>query len=579
MRILGLVTARGGSKGFPGKNLALLAGRPLVTWAHRTLAQLRTRHPELVLRLSTDDPTIAAAWPEHDRPTDLRPAALADDQASSWSVVEYELDRCAHHGAPVDAVLLLQPTSPLLRVQDLDAAWQVLASGSEAVIGVAEVDHPLPWCQSMDDTGLLHPVLGDAAASRRQDLRPSYRPVGFYLATSPFLRTHRGFLVPDRTRGVVVPAHRAVDIDYPIDLDVAEAQQRRHAPDRPFELGGRNIGDDHPCFVIAEAGVNHNGDVALARKLVEESARAGADAVKFQTFSADRLVTRTARKAAYQSASASADQSQFDMLKSLELPLDVLADLKRLAEKHGLVFLSSPFDPQSVKELIDLGVEGFKLGSGELTNPEMLQALADAKRPLILSTGMCSLDEVEASAAMLQQAGDPPVAWLHCVSAYPAPADQSNLRAMDSIRLAVGGPVGMSDHTMGTAVSLAAVARGASIIEKHVTLSRSLSGPDHAASLEPEEFADLVRQIRVVESALGDSIKRPMPAELDTREVARKSVVAIRNLDRGDQLRKSDIAIKRPGTGIPPMELDRLIGRRLARAVVADQPLTWEDLA
>jgi N,N'-diacetyllegionaminate synthase len=578
MRILGLVTARGGSKGFPRKNIAHLAGRPLVAWAHHALSGLRSKHPELVLRLSTDDPAIAAAWPEADRPADLRPSHLATDEATSWSVIEYELDRAAAAGEPLDGVLLLQPTSPLITAEDLEALWQRFMGGAASVIGVTPLDHPIHWSQHLDDDGILTPALPDASDARRQNLRVAHRPVGCYIASSAFLREHRAFAVPSRTRGVVVPASRAVDVDHAVDLDIARIHLARSSREHAFTLGGKRIGAGAPCFIIAEAGVNHNGDPDLARRLIHAAARAGADAVKFQTFSADRLVTRQARKAAYQSANTGGQESQYEMLKRLELPTKALADLKRETDSLGLVFLSSPFDPQSVQELLDLGVEGFKLGSGELTTPAMIEALAAAQKPLILSTGMCTLDEVEEVALHLKRLGDPPVAWLHCVSSYPAPPEHANLRAMESLRLAVGGPVGMSDHSMGWEVSIAAVALGACLLEKHLTLSRAMPGPDHTASLEPDELTAMVAQIRRVESAMGDGVKRPMPSELDTRQVARKSVVAARSLAPGATLREEDLVIKRPGSGIEPRAMPAIVGRVLVRAVEADEPITWEHL-
>lgn len=336
---------------------------------------------------------------------------------------------------------------------------------------------------------------------------------------------------------------------------------------------------DAPVFVIAEAGVNHNGDPALALELVRAAAAAGADAVKFQTFRAADLVTATARKAAYQAANTGTDSGQREMLQKLELPDADLRRLKDEAERLGLVFLSSPFDDESADLLAGLGVEGFKVGSGELTNLPFLARLARFGRPLIVSTGMANLDEVEDAAATVRAHGDPPVAWLHCVSSYPAPVAVSDLRAMDSLRLAVGSPVGMSDHSDGWTVALAAVARGAQVIEKHLTLDRSMPGPDHAASLEPEAFARMVIQIREVEAALGDGVKAPTACELDTAAVARRSLVAARDLATGTVLAARDLAAKRPGTGIPPSALGLVVGRTLARPLAADELVTWEHLS
>jgi N,N'-diacetyllegionaminate synthase len=578
MRVLGLVTARGGSKGFPGKNVATIAGRPLVAWAHRALDRLRAHHPELILRLSTDDPEIAAAWPEDDRPADLRPAHLSTDTASSLSVVEYELERLARLGTPCDAVLLFQPTSPLVDETDLEQMWRAFMEGSPSVIGAARLEHPIQWCFGLDDDGVIQPVTAWSTEPRTAH-RAAFRPIGFYMCSVDFLRERRAFAVPGESRAVVTPLEHAIDIDYPMDLDLAACHLRRASGERVLEVGGRRIARGEPAFVIAEIGVNHNGDPALARELIDAAAGTGADAVKFQTFKASRLVTRHARMAAYQRENLNADGSQEEMLRRLELPEETLAGLKAHAESRGVVFLSSPFDLESARVLKDLGVDALKLGSGELTNAPMLRAIAGLGLPLIMSTGMATLDEVEACAELLRDAGDPPVAWLHCVSAYPAPPEQYNVRAMDAIRVAVGGPVGISDHTRGWEVTLAAVALGASVIEKHLTLSRDLPGPDHKASLEPGELAEMVRQVRTVEAALGSGTKIPAPCEIDTMAAARKSLVAARDLRAGATLAPGDIEAKRPGTGISPMQLARVEGRTLRRDLAPDEPITWDDLA
>jgi N,N'-diacetyllegionaminate synthase len=350
------------------------------------------------------------------------------------------------------------------------------------------------------------------------------------------------------------------------------------APDRPFMIGERKIGPGASVFIVAEAGVNHNGDPALARSLVDAAAECGADAVKFQTFTVDALLTRAAPKAGYQVETTGAGESQRDMLERLELGVGELAVLRDRAAKHGLVFFSAPFDEKSADALEVLGVALFKIPSGEITNLPLLQHVAAKGRPVILSTGMASLEEVVQAAAAIHDAGDPPLAVLHCLSAYPAPPAEINLRAMDTLRNRLGCPVGLSDHSLGSEIAIAAAARGASIIEKHLTLDTSLAGPDHRASLDPPAFAAMVRAIRNVESALGDGVKRPMPSEADTRRVARKSLVAARALEAGRRLVPGDVAVKRPGTGIPPAELARALGRRLTRDVAADEVIQWEAL-
>lgn len=345
-----------------------------------------------------------------------------------------------------------------------------------------------------------------------------------------------------------------------------------------FRVGDRVIGGG-AVFVVAEAGVNHNGDPELARRLVDAAVEAGADAVKFQTFCTDALVTARAPKAAYQRETTGAGEGQRTMLARLELPLAVQGELKVRSETRGLLFFSSPFDEASADALEALGVELYKVPSGEITNLPYLRHVAAKRRPIVLSTGMSTLEEVAVAARAIREGGDPPLALLHCLSSYPAPASEVNLRAMDTLRERFGVPVGFSDHTLGTEVAIAAAARGAAVVEKHFTLDKRLPGPDHRASLEPAELAALVRAIRHVEAALGDGVKRPMPSEADTRRVARKSLVAARPIRAGERLTAGLVAIKRPGTGIPPTELDRALGRAVVRDLAADEVIDWEALA
>jgi len=344
-----------------------------------------------------------------------------------------------------------------------------------------------------------------------------------------------------------------------------------------IHIGDRAVGPGAPCFVIAEAGVNHNGDLDLAHALIDVAAGAGADAVKFQTYSTPHLVTERAPKAQYQMIDVADEESQYDMLARLELSELDHVELRDHCKDLRLEFLSSPFDARCADMLDRLGLRAFKLASGELTNLPLLRHVAGLGKPLILSTGMADLDEVRTAVEALRGAGDPPLALLHCVSAYPAPLEDCNLRAMATLAREFGLPVGWSDHTEGTAVAVAAVALGAVIVEKHFTLDRDLPGPDHQASLEPDDLIQLVRAVRAVEPALGDGIKRPRACEANTAEVARKSLVAARNLTGGAPLIDGDLIVRRPGTGLPPARLDEVTGRRLRTDVAVGTPLT-EDM-
>ncbi len=343
-----------------------------------------------------------------------------------------------------------------------------------------------------------------------------------------------------------------------------------------FAIGDRVIGADHATFVIAEAGVNHNGRLDLALQLVDAAADAGADAVKFQTWVTDLTVTRSAPLAPYQRRAAAAGQAE--MLRALELRRRDLAEIKRRADARGIVFLSTPDEIDSAHLLVELGVPAIKIGSGDVDNIPFLREIATLGLPVILSTGMADLDEVREAVGALEARGCRDIALLHCVSAYPAPPSDANLAAMTTLREAFARPVGFSDHTRGLVVPLAAVAMGACIIEKHLTLDRGLPGPDHAASAEPGELADLVRAIRTVEAARGSGEKRVAPSEQQNRAAVRKVLVAARALPAGHTLSPQDLLAKRAGAGLPPRELDRVIGRSLVNPLHADQPLALTDL-
>ncbi len=338
------------------------------------------------------------------------------------------------------------------------------------------------------------------------------------------------------------------------------------------------IGDGAPCFVIAEAGINHNGDVALAHRLIDVAVRAGADAVKFQTFRAAQVISPAAPKAAYQKRNTGGDESQLEMARRWEFGESEFRALQRHCAESGILFLSTPFDHDSVDLLARLDVAAFKVASGEVTNLPLLRHIATTGRPVILSTGMSWLGEVDAAVRALREAGCGALALLHCVSNYPAAPADANLRAMATMARAFAVPVGYSDHTLGLEVALAAVALGAAIVEKHFTLDRSLPGPDHKASLTPDELAALVSGIRAVEAALGDGVKAPREAEADTRRVARRSLFLVRDVAAGAALDEHDLIALRPSGGIDPAETDRLVGAVARRKLAAGEMLGWNDV-
>jgi N,N'-diacetyllegionaminate synthase len=341
-----------------------------------------------------------------------------------------------------------------------------------------------------------------------------------------------------------------------------------------------------PVFVIAEAGVNHNGSVDLALQLVDAARDAGADAVKFQTFRAEDVVTPQAATADYQRANTGAT-SQFDMIRKLELDEAQHARVAQHCRDRGIEFCSTPFSEDAVAMLVRLGVRRIKLPSGEITNKRLLECAADTGLPLLMSSGMATLAEVQRAIEWIaarwrlggfQPPGPDTLSLLHCTSAYPAPAESLNLLAISTMAQATGLPVGYSDHSLGSEAALAAVALGATVIEKHITLDKSLPGPDHRASADPQEFAAVVRGIRTVQAMMGDGVKQPQAIEQNTRDVARRSVVVLRQLPRGHRLSEADLGLLRPGTGIAPEQWNEVVGRPLAEDVAAYTTLNWSML-
>jgi len=348
---------------------------------------------------------------------------------------------------------------------------------------------------------------------------------------------------------------------------------------RSFRLGRnapyKSIGGSAPCFIIAEAGVNHNGDPALAHRLIDAAIEAGADAVKFQTFKSELLVQSQAETAAYQKRSGSG-QTQLELLTALELSERDLVEMFAHAKEAGILFLSTPFDEGSADFLDRLDVPAFKIGSGDVTSVRLLAHVAAKKKPVLLSTGMSSIEEVSQAINLLVKNGTSELALFHCVSSYPAQPADANLKAIDTLRELFKVPTGYSDHHQTNEVTLAAVARGAQLIEKHITLDKTMVGPDHSASLNPSEFRTLVEGVRLVESALGTGEKIPCEAERDCRAVARRSLVTTRPIKLGEQIVSSMLTNKRPATGISPLDETLVLGSCAATDIPGDALLSWD---
>lgn len=322
--------------------------------------------------------------------------------------------------------------------------------------------------------------------------------------------------------------------------------------------------------IIAEAGVNHNGSVPLAKEMIRRAADCGADVIKFQTFEPKALVTRSARKAAYQEQATGGSEGQLAMLQKLQLPREAYPELIEECGKCGIEFLSTPFDLSSIRLLEELKIKCWKVPSGEITNLPYLEAVAQTGKPIILSTGMAELCEVERALEILRTGGAP-ITLLHCTTEYPAPFEEVNLRAMRTLHEYFSLPVGYSDHTKGIEIPIAAAALGAVILEKHFTLDQTMPGPDHRASLEPKGLQAMVKAVRHIGAALGNGDKQPMPSEVKNRQAARKSIVAARPIAAGEPFTEQNLTVKRPGTGLSPMRWHEILGKTAKRSFEEDE--------
>lgn len=336
------------------------------------------------------------------------------------------------------------------------------------------------------------------------------------------------------------------------------------------KIGEKWVGEGYPTFIIAEAGSNYNGDKTLAKELIDVAVEAGADAVKFQTYSAETLYSRKTPKFSKD------DMKPYDLIKSIELPREWQSELAEYADKRGIYFMSTPFDYAAVDELEAIGVPAFKIASFTIVDLEFLKYVASKGKPMIISTGMASLGEIEDVLSTVKEVGNDDIVLLHCNSVYPTPVNIVNLRAMDTMRTAFKCPIGFSDHTLGITIPIAAVSRGANVIEKHFTLSRKMKGPDHSFALEPDELKEMVKGIREVESALGNGIKGRSEAEEEGYLKGRRSIIARRFIPKGTVITRDMLIIKRPGYGIKPKFIDIVVGREAKVDIEEDQWITWE---
>lgn len=591
MYVLAVILARAGSKGLPDKCVRPLLGRPVIeyTFDHALAATA----VDNVLLTTDSEPAKTLARARGitviDRPPELAIDTATVDDAARHAVRTFE----TAGNRSVDFVVLLYGNIPVRANGIVDRCVRhLIETAADSVRTVAPVTKQHPdWVHRLDGDRMTQ--FRTNSVYRRQDLEALYYHDGAVaavtraalMAAPRWQGDFQGFLGDDR-RAVIQGPEDSVDIDGPVDFHLAEALLRASGaapghqqpagtpPD--ITIGPRTIGPQHPVYVIAEAGVNHNGSLQTALAMVDAAAAAGADAVKFQAFTADTLVTAAAPAAAYQRARTGAI-TQREMLRRLELAPGDFSALRDRCQKKNVEFLATPFSRYDLEVLLRLGVSAVKLASTDLNNVPLAEAAARTGLPLIVSTGAANAEEITSAVQRLRQ-------WdaarrtvlLHCVSSYPTRWHEANLGAVGELRRRFGLHGGYSDHTTSDLTGALAVAAGARVLEKHFTLDRKTAGPDHAMSLEPSQLARYIEGARQAEAALGSGSLDPAESEQEVRRLARKSLVAARPIAAGEILTAELIAAKRPGGGVDPAQIDRFLGRRAVGPIPTDTPLTPE---
>ncbi|MGA2418311.1 MAG: N-acetylneuraminate synthase [Candidatus Staskawiczbacteria bacterium] len=575
-KILAIIPARGGSKRIPQKNIKPLLGKPLIVYTIESA--LKSKYLDRII-VSTDDEEISQISKGTGAEVIKRPKNLAEDNTPTHPVVEHII---AYLGETEkykpDIVLLLQPTSPLRTAQDIDRAIELfLKNKCESVVGVREAEHLIHASFKIEEK-YLKPILNRKYLElKRQDLPKVYIPNGaIFISTPANLFKYKSFFC-EKILPYIMPTEKSVDIDNEADFESAELLIRKNQ-DEKIRLGNKLVGEGKPCFIIAEAGVNHNGSLEIAKKLIDVAKDARADAVKFSTFKAEDVVSEFAGMAEYQKKNTGNNESQLQMLKKLELNNQDFLELKKHCDKKGIIFLSTPHTEDAV-DFLEPFVPAYKIASGDLTNLPFLEKVAEKKKLIILSTGMADMAEVKTAVKTIKKCGNNKIIILHCTTDYPCLPKEVNLRAMLTLRRELNLPVGYSDHTKNIFVPIMAIVMGAQVLEKHFTLDKNLPGPDHKASLDPKELKEMIHNIREAEEILGSAIKKPTKSEKKIMKIVRKSIIAREDIAKNEILTKDKLIIKRPSGGIESKYLGGILGKKTKEGIKKNELVTWKKIA
>jgi len=575
---VGIILARGGSKAVPKKNIKKLAGKPLI--AYTIEAALKSKLDRVIV--STDCKEIAEVSRRYGAEVPfMRPAKLATDTAHSRPVLVHAINYLEKtEKYPVDIVVMLQPTSPLREACDIDAGLEKLVkTRADSVTSICETEYPPYWVKTLKGDKLDRFVKSkiDYDQLERQQLPKTYQLNGAIFVTWKHIIMKQKQILGKDTRAIFMESERSMDIDTELDFGIIEKMMGGNKK-KNVKIRNRVIGNGRPCFIIAEAGVNHNGSMKLAKKLIDKAKDAGADAIKFQNFNTEKLVLKSSPKAEYQVKRTGKKESQYEMLKRLEISKKQTRELMKYCAKKRIIFLSTPYDNESADLLEELGAPAFKIASCDLTNTPLLRYVAKKKKPIILSTGMSTMLEIENAVQEIEKTGNTRIILLHCVTDYPAKLEEINLNALNSLRNNFDFPIGYSDHTMSPAVSLASVSMGSTVLEKHFTLSRKMKGPDHSASIEPAGLKKLVKNIRAIEKSLGKEIKMPTKSERSNRKNMRRSLFAKIDIPAKTVITEDMISVKRPTTGMSPADYDLVIGSTSRAKIRENMPITAQKI-
>lgn len=578
--ILALILARGGSKRLPGKNVKPIGGKPMIAWTVE--AAKNSKYIDRII-LSTDSTDIASVSQNFGAEVPFkRPPELATDTASAIDVAIHTINWLKEHeGKQYDYLLLLQPTSPLRRSTHIDEAIEQLMKRPDldAIVSFTVWDKKPDWVYAENDHCLLEPCL--------EIKKPFSKTTPFFVLNGDiyiikidsFLK-NRTFC-PQKLGHYLMKKTESVDIDTQEDFDVASLLMKRKTEcKKSIFINKHEVNEGKEVFIIAEAGVNHNGSLEKALELVDLAADIGANAVKFQTFKAEQVVTEMGTMAEYQKKNTGIVKSQQDMLRELELPENFYPPLIERCCQKSILFLSTPHGGiESVRFLESLNTAAYKVGSGDLTNYLLLDAIAHTGKPIILSTGMGTLEEVKNTVEFIKSKGNDQIIVLHCTSNYPCPAKDVNMAAMKTLMQELDTPVGYSDHTEGNEAAIMATALGQTLYEFHFTLDKSLPGPDHVASTSPEEARQRIKAIRQTSMMMGDGMKEPTTDEKTLMlPIVRRSLVAARDLRKGHILIQDDLEAKRPGNGLSPMYYEKIIGKPLKKDYKKDEAMRLTDI-